>query len=767
MTVLTISQDTLIQLPDGANGGTVTVTYHGTTTGPVIGSGDDQGRAVIVSGRLAKLTNVGKNAPLKVVGREAGGRMPARVTLRVYPEYPAGKSGPVAPITLSGLPVGSPDAPGIWDLSNIDDASGGLDVVTAGERQSLAVLRERTTGAAAQAEAAAGQVAVQVSRVDAGLADITQNQAQLTQQQQGNNAQAAMNIGRRSALKVALIGSAAGLYNIISDTDAGQVWERNDDGTTARRPDLEAAAALSLAAQTARLQFGTLADLNSATGLTAGQTVIVQNGQRGGMFVIGTLGTHDNTITYALDDGLFAHRVWDGTTVRASWAGVHRDATGQINSDGMQQALDTANARAARIVEIGGGTFSWAHECRTYANIWIRGAGETKLKANSDIRFFFLARKNAGEAGYLGVRVSDLVLARDVFPTRTWEIDFPDCIRATLERVRFETWQSPSDRTAVSGARLQATSGVTSFMATIIDCWTNGGSLWIEQSDSRVQGGYYWGHNREFAIRIKDTAAVSVTNADVVPSPVHGGIWGDQSYGITVTSDMRGDGSYDGVATGWTVNLEGGHSHQVAGDFYQALRGGIRFKGVSTSVIHASPHREGNRVNDPAYRGGAVEGDGLAYPDILLEDSTDCMVYLGSHIISKSRGKVAPAVKETGASARNTYMGGQIRGTYTSPEIVLVAGGGSTIIGGRGLGGRKLGVASGIATFPAGAADRYLVVQHGLGNLPERANVVLTPQNNFGAVRYWLDNLDADNLVLYVSDTPTSDLKLGWRVTLD
>lgn len=159
MTLLSISQDTLIQLPDGASGAAVTLTYNGTTTGSVIASGDDQGRAVIVSGRLAKLTALDKTTSLQVVGRESGGRMPARITLRIYPEYPAGKSGPVAPITLSGLPVGAPDAPGIWDLSNVDDASGGLDVVTPAERQSMALLRERTADALAQAEAQ--QVAVE------------------------------------------------------------------------------------------------------------------------------------------------------------------------------------------------------------------------------------------------------------------------------------------------------------------------------------------------------------------------------------------------------------------------------------------------------------------------------------------------------------------------------------------------------------------------------------------------------------------------------
>lgn len=205
MTVLNISQDTLIQLPDGANGGAVTVTYHGTTTGPVIGAGDDQGRAVIVSGRLAKLTGLDGKTALQVVGREAGGRMPARVTLRIYPEYPAGKSGPVAPITVSGLPVGAPDAPGIWDLSNIDDSSGGLDVVTAGERQGLAVLRERTANAAAKAESGAAQIGQ-------GLADLEQDRQTVI------SSAAAATLAQRTATDQAIDSLAAANANPADPT---------------------------------------------------------------------------------------------------------------------------------------------------------------------------------------------------------------------------------------------------------------------------------------------------------------------------------------------------------------------------------------------------------------------------------------------------------------------------------------------------------------------------------------------------------------------
>ncbi|WP_278911760.1 hypothetical protein [Deinococcus wulumuqiensis] len=276
MTVLSISQDTLIMLPDGATGGAVQISYNGTTSGPVIASGNDRGRAVLVEGRLARLTALDRKSPLRVVGREAGGRMPARVTLLVYPEG----SAVVAPIILSGLPVASPDAPGIWDLSNIYDASGGLDVVLPGERQAIALLRERAATAADQAEAAAhsassaeAKAAATIGRLDSSInsaatqaaagtvARVDRALADTAQQQQANNAQAAINLGRKAAPSVADMGAEPGLYNITSSSEAGQVWERLQDGAKVRRAGLEAASTTSIAQRTfTPEQFGAVGD---------------------------------------------------------------------------------------------------------------------------------------------------------------------------------------------------------------------------------------------------------------------------------------------------------------------------------------------------------------------------------------------------------------------------------------------------------------------------------------------------------------------------
>lgn len=326
MTVLTISQDTLIQLPDGANGGAVTVTYHGTTTGSVIASGDDQGRAVITTGRLAKLTALDGKSALQVVGREAGGRVPARVTVRIYPEYPAGKSGPIAPITLTGLPVGAPDAPGIWDLSNIDDASGGLDVVTAAERQGLVLLRERAAAAATAAEVGAGRALASVTQV-----------AQTTDELR--SVAAIRSLGRAPRA-----GDPAGTYRFVDGN--GVLVDAAWSGTAETGRTAATATAAGLSRLRGQLQVETLAALATLDmSDPAVQTYLLTELGRGGQYrrvAAGTAGDPDGVRVFPTSDpnvhlvNVLARR----SVVYAEEAGVRPGNSAANNAAALQKAMN-------------------------------------------------------------------------------------------------------------------------------------------------------------------------------------------------------------------------------------------------------------------------------------------------------------------------------------------------------------------------------------------------------------------------------------------
>ncbi|WP_339098321.1 hypothetical protein WDJ50_18320 (plasmid) [Deinococcus sp. VB142] len=156
--------------------------------------------------------------------------------------------------------------------------------------------------------------------------DTAQTAAQITQQQEANNAATAMNIGRRTALKVALVGAAAGLYNIISGDDAGQVWERLDNGGVVRRPELEAASAKQLQQVQDNLQL-TRADLLTGTA-GVGKPPVTQILADGSVFSIKPKADQksDKGIIFDWTPTTVAMRNYSGA-VDAAWFGVTYDNT--------------------------------------------------------------------------------------------------------------------------------------------------------------------------------------------------------------------------------------------------------------------------------------------------------------------------------------------------------------------------------------------------------------------------------------------------------
>ena len=467
-------------------------------------------------------------------------------------------------------------------------------------------------------------------------------------------------------------------------------------------------------------------------------------------------GTIDNGLLISGQGGGYRRRVVRGP-VMASWFGVLPSATGAVNSAGMQQCLDAVNALGGGDVYIGAGTYQWGSAVKTYGQIRIRGAGRsTALIATTDIGFFYLPPLVSGD-GYYGVQVGLMQLKRNFFPGTGWELDLPDCINAKIYDVQIDSYASVTNRAATSGLRMQNTPGVTSFMAQIQRVWCGNGSIWIEQTDSRIEGCYVWSHLREYGIRVRNSGAVSISNTDIVPSPIHGGVWGDQSSGITVADDVRLDGSYAQVGSGWGVNIEGGSLHSIGGYYYQEIYGAIRFSGVTNSLIRPATVRDCNRINDPAYTGPTVPGMNLAYPDYLLENSSYNTVHVGAHVINNARnlaggGGAGPVVAETGTSNANVICNGVVTGTYSGP-LIRRLGASTQVTNIAGSTGDDITRRYGNAATSAGAT--FVAIAHGLGVAPRTFN--LTPTTTLGnAKTWWAGTPDANNLYINFDVNPVT-----------
>lgn len=174
--------------------------------------------------------------------------------------FPAPGDPLAPPLTLTYRPIDGPQEARI---------PGSITIVNpvANDGNNLNV---NLTGAVAVA-ATPEQLASLIALLTAGQAQQAQTQqvlAEIKQIQELNNAAAAQLLGRMTAPSVAEIGAAAGLYNITSGSEAGQVWERLAGGATVRREALEAASAASVTdvQQRVAARLAQLNEVQSQTG---------------------------------------------------------------------------------------------------------------------------------------------------------------------------------------------------------------------------------------------------------------------------------------------------------------------------------------------------------------------------------------------------------------------------------------------------------------------------------------------------------------------
>jgi len=432
-----------------------------------------------------------------------------------------------------------------------------------------------------------------------------------------------------------------------------------------------------------RLTVDTLATLLAGVaGLASGDTVIVQQAILGGTFAVRDTGATNGCTVYGLPGGLYAIRLYAGP-VLAAWAGMSAAASGTVNSDALQTAVNVGGQ-----VYILPATYQWAHKVVVGANTDLYGSGmATILLATTDVPFFETAPKaalpNDAEGkkvlaeGTKGVTIRRMSLERpDVHPTATWEITLWDTINAVVEDVNVFS-KDDLDRQGLSGIACLASGNATCFMTRLTNIWCKSGSVVMQHSDSRITGSnYIWANRREFGLKV-ETVNLSVAGTDFVPSWDKCAIWcTPNAVSMQVLADCRFDGSYDGVLTGGAALIEGGSLHQIAGHFYQLGKWAIYAYQTRHLVVHANTYINNNRINDPDQTTGEV-GPGYGFADILLVDSFDCTVYAGEHTINGTRTHQDVAVREIGISDRNKILNGSATGAY---DRAVVKVGPNTIV---------------------------------------------------------------------------------------
>lgn len=195
-----------------------------------------------------------------------------------------------------------------------------------------------------------------------------------------------------------------------------------------------------------------------------------------------------------------------------------------------------------------------------YDNVTIYGDGfGSRILVNTDIEVFYSATTTVNTAVF-GVEFKNFFIQKTVTGATTkYDIHLQNPSFCKFKNVRIQSGHIDSaySATNVGGVFLDKPAGSTAaaYCNSLVDCFMQNNSLYfLNVTDSYVRGGYYWGHVREFAIRIKGGGNIQIDDIDgLISSQYKGGIWID---GSSVNQLRISGNEHDGnplLTLGWFI----------------------------------------------------------------------------------------------------------------------------------------------------------------------------------------------------------------------
>ncbi|KQR22874.1 hypothetical protein [Deinococcus sp. Leaf326] len=526
-------------------------------------------------------------------------------------------------------------------------------------------------------------------------------------------------------------------------------------------------------AATARLQFATLA-VAASVPLITGQTVIVQDQYQGGTFTVVARETADNVITFDAAANLTLRRNISGLVLNAQWGGARPGGTPAANTLGIQRALNCAAARGIASVYLPGGDYSHDGTLNHPPGIvFYSDQGAATLRTTQDIKQLQCA--NNGQV-HKDIVLRGIRFWREQVVTTVPQIEYWDTTFLKIQGVDVYNYEWVTNAQgiptttyygSVAGIHIRSSGTAECYGALVQVGVLSGASLWIQASDSRVMGGYFYGHSRDYSLML-DAPNIQVDDLDVIPSASNagtgnGGIWCTANANdFYIGAGVRIDGSYENIPSGWGITVNGSRGRIGALHAYWCARGAIRLQGGARVVIASgATFADNNRINWPGKTGQAA--DTFSYPDIFIDNSSFCEKGETIHYMAEARdraggGGLAPAIRESGTSDYNTYGTTRITGNYAG-AIGLV--GVNSRMTGRVLDqNNKLNRSSGTALV---TSSGNVIVPHGLFAPPERVLLTMM-QTPAAGQRVFVSGQDGVNLVIGAEPAPASGqtLKVAW-----
>lgn len=353
------------------------------------------------------------------------------------------------------------------------------------------------------------------------------------------------------------------------------------------------------------------------------------------------------------------------------------DPTGVAASQSNIQAA--INSITSGVVFIPKGTYLITAPIVTKTGITIQGEGDaSQLLVNADIEVINCAMPNIN-AGIFGAKFENFYIRKTV-TTATTKYDIhlqnPSFCNFTCVHIQSGHNDSSYSNTNVGGIWLDRPSGSTNaaYCNRIDDCFIQNNSIYFRNiTDSVINGGFVWGHTRQFAICIRldggPSGAISIENVvGIICSKFEGGIWLD---GAGLNQIRIIGNEFDGNPL-----LDTGYGVLALQQTLAVVIADNTFWGCDYHGIWAKDAISWSITGNNFWKNNAADN---FWDDIRLESNvlavSGCTISGNSHLIDDARTNPGFAVRllagAGGAPESNSITGETVKGSYQSTGFLI------------------------------------------------------------------------------------------------
>jgi len=354
------------------------------------------------------------------------------------------------------------------------------------------------------------------------------------------------------------------------------------------------------------------------------------------------------------------------------------DSTGATSASSAIQAA--INSITSGIVFIPKGTYLISSAITTKGGITIQGEGAaSQLNVNTDIEVFNSATTTSSTAIF-GAGFTDFFINKTVTGATTkYDIHLQNPSFCNFTRVHIKSGHDDTQysNTNVGGIWLDRPSGssAAAYCNRIDDCWMQNNSIYfLNITDSVINGGYVWGHTRQFAIRLAAVGggacgAIGIENVvGIICSKYNGGIWID---GAAINQIRIIGNEFDGNPA-----LDTGYGVLCLQQTLTVLIADNTFWGCDYHGIWAKDAVNWAITGNNFWKNNAADN---YWDDIRLECNTipvsGCAITGNSHLIDDARTKPGLGVRLLSGGGYdptgNSITGETVKGNYQSNGFII------------------------------------------------------------------------------------------------